>query len=270
MKSELKHVDEEASTYLQLERISQLVQFSNISNVENSTEEESVSENISSKNIVVNLMPAPIKPFPAGSENKDSSSAVKLEKAEQQKIVDPKPGAPARKKPSQSKSVAAVTNEIKPALAKEKAGPPKPVKSGQKETLQSPNLIQQVKSAQNGADKEAGLQGNGSLETPSLLKEVSGAPRRASSQSLASKTAPEKRLSSPCLAGLPAARRHVPRPRPLSSMERRSKSPDQINIEMNAKQKDYMQDIKKADPSLVAAQEALSTLNKVQISYVKR
>ena len=97
MKSELKHVDEEASTYLQLERISQLVQFSNISNVENSTEEESVSENISSKNIVVNLMPAPIKPFPASSENKDNSSAVKLEKAKQQKVVDPKLGASARK-----------------------------------------------------------------------------------------------------------------------------------------------------------------------------
>ena len=83
MKSELKHVDEEASTYLQLERISQLVQFSNISNVENSTEEESVSKKISSKNIVVILMPAPIKPFPASSENNDNSSAVKLEKAKQ-------------------------------------------------------------------------------------------------------------------------------------------------------------------------------------------
>ena len=142
MKNELKHVDEEASTYLQLERISQLVQFSNISNVENSTEEETVSENTSSKNIVVNLMPAPIKPFPAPSENNDSSAAVKLEKSERKKVVDSKPAAPTRKKPSQSPSVVAVvTNKIKPAPGKEKAGPPKPAKSGQKETLQSPNLV---------------------------------------------------------------------------------------------------------------------------------
>ena len=127
MKSELKHVDEEASTYVQLERTSQLVQFSNISNVENSTEEFSESENVSSKNIVVNLMPAPVKPFPAGAENNDSSAAVKLERAAQKKIVDQKPAAPGTKNPSQSTSAMTVTNES--ASVKEKAGPPKPVQT---------------------------------------------------------------------------------------------------------------------------------------------
>jgi hypothetical protein len=58
-------------------------------------------------------------------------------------------------------------------------------------------------------------------------------------------------------------------------VERRTKSPDkakgdQNNKEMNAEQKDYKQDLKKADPALVAAQEALSTLNKVRISYGKQ
>ena len=72
-KSELKHIDEEALTYLQLERIAQLVQFPIITT---SKEEEIVRENTSSKNIVVNLISAPIKPLPAGSENNDSSAAV--------------------------------------------------------------------------------------------------------------------------------------------------------------------------------------------------
>ena len=38
---------------------------------------------------------------------------------------------------------------------------------------------------------------------------------------------------------------------------------DQINIDVKAKQKDCEQDLKKAEPSLIAAQEALNTLNKV-------
>ena len=73
VKSELKHMDEEALTYLQLERIAQLVQFPIITT---SKEEEIVRENTSSKNIVVSLISAPIKPLPAGSENNDSSAAV--------------------------------------------------------------------------------------------------------------------------------------------------------------------------------------------------
>ena len=38
---------------------------------------------------------------------------------------------------------------------------------------------------------------------------------------------------------------------------------DQINIDVKAKQKDCEEDLKKAEPSLIAAQEALNTLNKV-------
>ena len=38
---------------------------------------------------------------------------------------------------------------------------------------------------------------------------------------------------------------------------------NQINIDVKAKQKDCEQDLKKAEPSLIAAQEALNTLNKV-------
>ena len=41
------------------------------------------------------------------------------------------------------------------------------------------------------------------------------------------------------------------------------KKVDQINIDVKAKQKDCEQDLKKAEPSLIAAQEALNTLNKV-------
>ena len=44
---------------------------------------------------------------------------------------------------------------------------------------------------------------------------------------------------------------------------------DQINIDVKAKQKDCEQDLKKAEPSLIAAQEALNTLNKV-ISFDDR
>ena len=38
---------------------------------------------------------------------------------------------------------------------------------------------------------------------------------------------------------------------------------DQINIDVRAKQIDCEQDLKKAEPALIAAQEALNTLNKV-------
>ena len=40
---------------------------------------------------------------------------------------------------------------------------------------------------------------------------------------------------------------------------------DQINIDVRAKQIDCEQDLKKAEPALIAAQEALNTLNKVDI-----
>ena len=39
---------------------------------------------------------------------------------------------------------------------------------------------------------------------------------------------------------------------------------DQINVEVSIKQKDCAEDLKKAEPALLAAQEALNTLNKVQ------
>ena len=40
---------------------------------------------------------------------------------------------------------------------------------------------------------------------------------------------------------------------------------DQINIDVRAKQIDCEQDLKKAEPALIAAQEALNTLNKVDL-----
>ena len=39
---------------------------------------------------------------------------------------------------------------------------------------------------------------------------------------------------------------------------------DQINIDVRAKQIDCEQDLKKAEPALIAAQDALNTLNKVR------
>ena len=39
---------------------------------------------------------------------------------------------------------------------------------------------------------------------------------------------------------------------------------DQINVEVSIKQKDCAADLKKAEPALFAAQEALNTLNKVR------
>ena len=48
-----------------------------------------------------------------------------------------------------------------------------------------------------------------------------------------------------------------------SSVDEEKLKVDQINIEVKAKQKDCEQDLKKAEPALVAAQEALNTLNKV-------
>ena len=42
---------------------------------------------------------------------------------------------------------------------------------------------------------------------------------------------------------------------------------DQINIDVRAKQIDCEQDLKKAEPALIAAQDALNTLNKVWESF---
>ena len=174
-------------------------------------------------------MPAPIKPFPTALANE---GATQQKNAETKKSASPKASAVpiAGKKPT----AASVSASSKPNPPREKANqrsePPKQAQAGQKETLQSPNLIQQVKPAQNGADKPTSLLGNGSLETPGLLKEMNGVPRRASAQGLNTRKNPEKRLSSPALPLNPtvATKRHVPRPRPLSVHERRSKTPDKI------------------------------------------
>ena len=44
---------------------------------------------------------------------------------------------------------------------------------------------------------------------------------------------------------------------------------DQINIDVRAKQIDCEQDLKKAEPALIAAQEALNTLNKVEFQFTR-
>ena len=44
---------------------------------------------------------------------------------------------------------------------------------------------------------------------------------------------------------------------------------DQINIDVRAKQIDCEQDLKKAEPALIAAQEALNTLNKVGNKFTR-
>ena len=233
MKNELKHVDEEGATYLQLERISQLANFSNINSETFESEQETVTEvDTSSRNVVVNMMPAPLKPFIGAPENE--SSAVEEKKLGPKANAQPK--APAvtagRKKQSSTTTVSGASNcTSNRGFSNKKTSGAKVAKSGEGTTLQSPNLIQLLKpAAQNGTDKPTSSPGDGSLETPNLLKEVNGVARRMSSKVAASKKNPEKRLSSPAQmqGGGVATRRHVPRPAPPSQHERRSKSPDKI------------------------------------------
>ena len=226
-------MDDEGATYLQLEKISQLANFSNI----NSSREETVTEvDTSTRNVVVNMMPAPIVAFPAAGEN--ASRVGEEEKKVEGKANAGQPkgaaGTAGRKKQSSTTSGAASGLSSKsrknPGGGQAQAQPPKAAKSGEG-TLESPNLIQLVKPAgQNGTDKPTSNPGEGSLESPNLLKEVNGVPRRMSSKVAAGKKNPEKRLSSPAqLQGATSSstRRHVPRPTPPSSKpERRSKSPD--------------------------------------------
>ena len=233
VKNELKHVDEEGATYLQLERISQLANFSNINSETFESRQETVTEvDTSSRNVVVNMMPAPIKPFIGAPENE--SSAVEEKKLGPKANAQPK--APAvtagRKKQSSTTTVSGASNcTSNRSFSSKKTSGAKVAKSGEGTTLQSPNLIQLLKpAAQNGTDKPTSSPGDGSLETPNLLKEVNGVARRMSSKVAASKKNPEKRLSSPAQmqGGGVATRRHVPRPAPPSQHERRSKSPDKI------------------------------------------
>ena len=243
VKNELKHVDEEGATYLQLERISQLANFSNINSSETfESEQETVTTEVdtSSRNVVVNMMPAPIKPFSGAPEN-ESGGAVEEKKLEPKANAQPKaPAVTAGRKTQSSTTTGPASKPSTKSVASKKisAQPPKAAKSGEG-TLQSPNLIQLVKpAAQNGTDKPTSSPGDGSLETPNLLKEVNGVPRRMPSKVAAGKKNPEKRLSSPAQmqtgggvaggGGGVATRRHVPRPAPPSQQGRRSKSPDKI------------------------------------------
>merc|ERR1719237_2004362 len=232
VKNELKHVDEDGATYLQLERISQLANFSNINSETFESEQETVTEvDTSSRNVVVNMMPAPIKPFSGAPENE--SGAVEEKKVEPKANAQPKAPAVTAGRKKQSSTRTGPASGTKGVASKKISGaaqPPKAAKSGEG-TLQSPNLIQLLKpAAQNGTDKPTSSPGDGSLETPNLLKEVNGVARRMSSKVAASKKNPEKRLSSPAQmqGGGVATRRHVPRPAPPSQQERRSKSPDKI------------------------------------------
>ena len=225
-------MDDEGATYLQLEKISQLANFSNI----NSREETVTEVDTSTRNVVVNMMPAPIVAFPAAGEN--ASRVGEEEKKVEGKANAGQPkgaaGTAGRKKQSSTTSGAASGLSSKsrknPGGGQAQPQPPKAAKSGEG-TLESPNLIQLVKPAgQNGTDKPTSNPGEGSLESPNLLKEVNGVPRRMSNKVAAGKKNPEKRLSSPAqLQGATSSstRRHVPRPTPPSSKpERRSKSPD--------------------------------------------
>merc|ERR1719237_169730 len=234
VKNELKHVDEDGVTYLQLERISQLANFSNINSETFESEQETMTEvDTSSRNVVVNMMPAPIKPFSGAPENE--IGAVEEKKVEPKANAQPKaPAVTAGRKKQSSTTTGPASGPSTKGVASNKisraAQPPKAAKSGEG-TLQSPNLIQLLKpAAQNGTDKPTSSPGDGSLETPNLLKEVNGVARRMSSKVAASKKNPEKRLSSPAQmqGGGVATRRHVPRPTPPSQQERRSKSPDKI------------------------------------------
>ena len=238
VKNELKHVDEEGATYLQLERISQLANFSNINSETFESRQETVTEvDTSSRNVVVNMMPAPIKPFIGAPENE--SSAVEEKKLGPKANAQPK--APAvtagRKKQSSTTTVSGASNcTSNRSFSSKKTSGAKVAKSGEGTTLQSPNLIQLVKpAAQNGTDKPTSGPGDANLEAPNLLKEVNGVQRRTSSKVSAGKKNSEKRLSSPVLMQGAVAgdavptRRHVPRPTPPSSLQgRRSKSPDKI------------------------------------------
>ena len=44
----------------------------------------------------------------------------------------------------------------------------------------------------------------------------------------------------------------------------------QIEVEVTAKQKDCAEDLEKAEPALLAAQEALNTLNKVSVAKLMK
>ena len=225
VKNELKHVDEDGATYLQLERISQLANFSNINTFE--SEQGTVTEvDTSSRNVVVNMMPAPIKPFSGAPENESSAVEEKKVKANAPAKA---PAVTAGRKKQSSTTTGPSSKGVASKKISTAAQPPKAAKSGEG-TLQSPNLIQLLKpAAQNGTDKPTSSPGDGSLETPNLLKEVNGVARRMSSKVAAAKKNPEKRLSSPAqMQGGVATRRHVPRPTPPSQQERRSKSPDKI------------------------------------------
>ena len=233
VKNELKHVDEEGATYLQLERISQLANFSNINSETFESRQETVTEvDTSSRNVVVNMMPAPIKPFIGAPENE--SSAVEEKKLGPK--VNAQPKAPAvtagRKKQSSTTTVSGASNcTSNRSFSSKKTSGAKVAKSGEGTTLQSPNLIQLVKpAAQNGTDKPTSGPGDGNLEAPNLLKEVNGVQRRTSSKVSAGKKNSEKRLSSPAqMQGAVPTRRHVPKPTPPSSLQgRQSKSPDKI------------------------------------------
>ena len=237
VKNELKHVDEEATTYAQLDRVSQLATFSNINSKSSSSfdsqEHEVVTEDTSSRNMVINLMPAPIKPFGGAPEN-ETVVAVK-QKKEPKKSAPAKVAAgtaPGKRSGSGSASVGSRPRAASKEKPRDQAVPPKSAKSAQ-QTLQSPNLIQQAKPAQNGTDKPPSLLGNGSLETPALLKEVNGVPKHKTGQEKEEKKKVEKkRGNSPGKAEASAAaavgggRRHVPRPQPPSQRDKRSKSPD--------------------------------------------
>ena len=226
-------MEDEGATYLQLEKISQLANFSNI----NSREETVTEVDTSTRNVVVNMMPAPIKPFPAAGENASRVGEEEKKVEGKANAGQPKGAAGTAGRKKQSSTTSGAASGLSSKSRKNPGGggqaqpqPPKAAKSGEG-TLESPNLIQLVKpTGQNGTDKPTSNPGEGSLESPNLLKEVNGVPRRMSSKVAAGKKNPEKRLSSPAQlqgATSTSTRRHVPRPTPPSSKpERRSKSPE--------------------------------------------
>merc|ERR1711915_510377 len=76
----------------------------------------------------------------------------------------------------QSKSIAKASDDTKVHKSKDKPSIPKSTQKDKKESLQSPNLIKQVKAptSDKNANKKPVTSTNGSLESPGLLRDING------------------------------------------------------------------------------------------------
>jgi len=81
----------------------------------------------------------------------------------------------------QSKSIAKASDDTKVHKSKDKPSIPKSTQKDKKESLQSPNLIKQVKAptSDKNANKKPVTSTNGSLESPGLLRDINGGSNKS-------------------------------------------------------------------------------------------